>query len=394
MSALLGRRLIVVVAGLLLAVQVVRNAAVMALSPLQPNTAARFWAGHPDVEVSQGLMEIGAAARVRSNVGQQTFERIDDAAVKAPLAPESFLVRGVAAEAAGNTAAARDAFLKAQWRDPRSVPAAYFLAEYYLRAGDILRGLEQTALLTRLVPQAAATVAPYVAVYARDRSTWPQIRALFRRESDLQKAVLVALAQDAGNADAILALADADHRKPDSNWLPVLLKNLVNAGDYAKARAVWTAVGRGGKSGDLIYDAGFSAPEAPPPFNWSLVTATVGLAERQPGGRLHVLFYGNQDGVLASQLLLLSPGTYRLEMSVLDAPANPQLLKWSLRCSDSREPFATIDIGSGGKRGGTFQVPANCPAQWIELAGRSGDVAEQSDVTISGLSLTRVGPKV
>ena len=40
-------------------------------------------------------------------------------------------------------------------------------------------------------------------------------------------------------------------------------------------------------------------------------------------------------------------------------------------------------------RGWTFLVPDNCAAQWIELTGRSGDVAQQSDVTIGGLSLRR-----
>jgi len=42
-------------------------------------------------------------------------------------------------------------------------------------------------------------------------------------------------------------------------------------------------------------------------------------------------------------------------------------------------------------RGWTFQVPEDCPAQWLELSGRSGDIAQQSDVTITGLTLTRTG---
>ena len=198
MSAVLARRLLVLVVALLLATQVVRNAAVVALAPLRPDAAARLWAGHPDVQLSQSMVEIGAAARARAKAGQRTFERIDAAAAKAPLAPEPFLVRGVEAQTSGQAQAAQRAFSAAQWRDPRSVPAAYFLAEYYLRSGAVRDGLEQTALLTRLVPEAAATVAPYVATYVQDRSTWPQIRALFRTESDLQRAVLVALAQDAG----------------------------------------------------------------------------------------------------------------------------------------------------------------------------------------------------
>ena len=40
-----------------------------------------------------------------------------------------------------------------------------------------------------------------------------------------------------------------------------------------------------------------------------------------------------------------------------------------------------------------FTVPANCPAQWLELSGHSGDIARTSDVTISGFSLEREGPR-
>ena len=385
------RGLIVAVAALLLAVQVVRNAAAAALSPLHPATAAKFWAGHPTVEIASGLAEIGRAARERRDIPDGVFAMIDDAAAKSPLAPEPFLVRGVQARTAGDTDAARRAFTAAQWRDPRSMPAAYFLADYYFRAGDALHGLIQTALLARLSPRGTDVVAPFVAAYAQDRANWPQLRALFRSQEGLEDGVLIALAHDARNADAILALADADHRKPDSGWLKLLLSSLVASGDYARAHAIWSSVGHARKGGGLLYDAGFSEPDAPPPFNWSFSSGDVGLAERQPEGRLHVIFYGNEDGVLASQLLLLRAGAYRLQMQVVGAPVHPESLRWSMRCDKEKEPFATVGIADAATRGWTFKVPPGCSAQWIELSGRSGDVAQQSDVTIGGLALKRAG---
>jgi hypothetical protein len=109
---------------------------------------------------------------------------------------------------------------------------------------------------------------------------------------------------------------------------------------------------------------------------------------------LHVLFYGNQDGALASELLLLRPGTYRLQMRIQGAPQHPELLRWSVSCDKSAEPLASVGVGEGAVRGWTFQIPNNCPAQWIELSGRSGDVAQQSDVTIGGLSLRRMDSNV
>lgn len=385
------RRAIVVVVALLLIVQVIRNAAVEALATIHPNAAERLWADHPSVEISVGLTDIGRAARNRKSVAPRTFAMIYEAAVKAPLSSEPFLVRGVQAQTSGDIEASKRAFLAAQWRDPRSMPASYFLANYYFRAGDPLKGLEQAALLTRLSPQGVDTVAPFIAAYAQNRSNWTKIRALFRSQEELEYAVLAVLAHDPRNADAILALADSGHRKPNSAWLQTLLQSLVKGGDYGRARAIWVAVGGGNPGSDLVYDSSFSAPVPPPPFNWSLNSSGVGLAERQSGKRLHVIFYGNEDGTLASELLLLPSATYRLQMQIVGAAVHGESLRWSVRCDRSGEPIASIGIEEVAARGWLFQVPANCPAQWLELSGRSGDIAQQSEATITGLTLIRAG---
>lgn len=385
------RGLLVLAVALLLAVQIVRNAAVAALAPLSPDSAARFWADHPSVEISRALAAIGRSSRERRAIDADTFPAMDDAAAKAPLAPEPYLVRGVQAEIAGNQAGAEKAFLAAQWRDPRSMPAAYFLANDYFRTGRALQGLQQTVILARLSPRGAAAAAPFVAAYAQDRGNWPKMRALFHSQGWLEDSVLAALAGDPRNTDAILALADDSHRTPDSGWLPVLLSSLIGSGDYARARAIWSSIGGGHAALDAIFDPGFSAPQPPPPFNWSLTSSTIGLAERQPGGRLHAIFYGNVDGVLARQLVMLPAGTYRMEMQLVGAPVHPEALQWSIRCDKSQDTIASASADEVASRGWDFQVPAGCAAQWLELSGRSGDVAQQSDVTISGLSLKRAG---
>jgi hypothetical protein len=305
------------------------------------------------------------------------------------LSPEPFLVHGVAASLAGDAEAAKRDFLAAQWRDPRSMPAAYFLAEHYLRSGEALEGLRQTALAARLSPGGQSSVAPFVALYARTASNWPQIRALFRSNPTIENDVLNALALDPDNAEAVLALADAQHRRADSQWLRNLLQSLIAAGDYGRAHAIWAAIAKVPPA-TLLYDADFTAADAPPPFNWVLVSSAVGLAERQSGNRLHAIFYGQQDGVLVSQLLLLPAGSYRLRMAIEADAQHPELLGWSVRCDKSSMPIAMAGV-EAASRGWTFTVPANCPAQWLELSGRSADIAQQADVVIGRLSLTRAG---
>ena len=388
----MGRGLIVVVAALLLAVQVVRNSAVAALAQADPARASRIWSDHPDVEIALGMTEIGRATHDRRAPPRSAFAAIDDAARKAPLAPEPFLVRGVQAQVAGNGRLAMQAFSSAERRDPRSLPAHYFLADALFRSGDARRGLEEVGLLARLAPNGIASVAPYVAAYAKDRSNWPQLRNLFRSNPELENSALVALAADPANADLVMALVDPKHRRPDSGWLSTLLARLVEVGQYDKARAVW-ASGAGIRQAraEVLHDAGFVDPSAPAPLNWELRSSTVGLAERQKGGRLHVIYYGQEDGLLARQMLLLSPGRYRMTLALQGTVVPGNAPTWSIRCDRTQSPVAALPIDAIARSGWTFTVPAGCPAQWLELSGVSSDMARQSDFSIGRLRLTAEG---
>jgi hypothetical protein len=217
------------------------------------------------------------------------------------------------------------------------------------------------------------------------------MKALFRANPQIEDAALIELARDGRNAPAVLALASPGQRTARAPWLPVLVNNLVNAGEYAKARAIWASVSSVGAAAQPLFDAGFSNPEPPPPFNWSFASSTVGLAERQPGGRLHAIFYGQEDGALAKQLLMLRPGRYRLSMRLLSGSSQAQALNWSVTCMGTPSPIAIEPLNAAAARGLVFAVPANCPAQLLQLSGVSADLPQQSDVTIGDLRLVGVG---
>lgn len=390
---MIARRLLVTATALLLAIAVVRSAVVANFAPIDPAIAARWWPDHPDVVIARGMIRIASLARSGKPVDQATLAAIYRAAPLAPLAVEPFLVRGVQAQIEGDEQAAKDAFTAAQRRDPRSLPAAYFLAEHYFKLSDAEHGLEETAAVSRLSPNGKATVAPYLAAYAQNPANWPALRRIFRSNPELQEAALVELAQRAQNAPAVLALADARNPGSASRWLPALVNSLNAAGQYSRARAIWAKVsGVQLPPGALLYDSGFRDTRASPPFNWSLNSSTVGLAERQPGGRLHVLFYGQQDGVLARQLLVLAPGAYRLDMRLLGDPSNASALSWGVRCDKGAEPFASATLDAA-RNGLDFRVSANCPAQWLELSGRSADIPQPSDLTVSNLRISRATPR-
>jgi len=380
-------------AALLAGVEVVRNAAVVQYAETKPQLAARIWPSHPASKLWLGLTQIGLSARNKAAVAASTFDLIWQGAREEPLAPEPFLVRGVQAQLAGNQQVAEQAFAGAKLRDGRSIPARYFLAEQYFRSGDAAHGLREIAVLARMVPNGVTSLAPYIATYAKDPRNRTQLQSLFKSDPTLEQAALSTLATDPSNADLILGLASPSTTAPQ--WSGVLIPTLVNAGQYGAAYRVWARTAHVQPAADAtVFDARFAGSDAPPPFNWSLTSSTVGLAESQPGGRLHAIFYGQEDGVLARQLLLLKPGRYRLSMRISGEPSRANALSWTLTCADSKAQLVSLILSDPKKAasGTMFDVPANCAAQSLELAASAPEVAQQVDVTISDFSLKREQP--
>jgi hypothetical protein len=378
------------VLALLLSAAIVRNAAVDALSDENPAKAATFWRRHPAAQLSQGMIAIAAAAHKGVPVDSVVLRSMYDAGRKDALAPEPFLVRGIQAQLAGNGAMARKAFTAAKRRDPRSLPARYFLANDAVMRGDESAALREIAVLARLAPTGAASLAPFLARYALDRANWPSMRTMFHSNPGLAEATFVDLAREPANADVILALADERQRSPGSRWVPPLLASLVAEGAFAKARQIWAATSHVSLGSEtLVFDPDFKRPDAPPPFNWSLTSSTIGLAERERGGGLHAIYYGQEDGALASQLLVLPPGAYRLKMRSNADALSLQSLRWRLFCATSNAEIATAALREVSVRGLAFRVSPACKAQRIELFGTSAEMPQQADVTITGLTLTR-----
>ena len=388
---LIARAALVVVVGALLALQVVRSAAVTD-DAARATLGKRLWPSHPAVIVDRTMAEIGARAARGQSLTPAILSQVDRIARQEPLAPEPFLIKGALAQVLRQPELAEQLFAAARARDPRSVAARYFLADRYVRSGRTSLALAEIAALSELFPQGMAGFGPALATFAHAPGAVPQLRHLFRTSPHLEPVVLSALANDSNNAKLILALWGRRKGSADpatADWQAKLVNALVAQGQFTSAYGVWRLVTGTNGAGGTLFNPGFAKSTVPPPFNWKFATSG-GVVEPAPGNRLQVIYYGRDDAILAEQLLLLSPGRYRLSMDISDPPGAGGELAWALTCVPGTQSLLRLPIARKGPLAASFSVPQGCAAQRLQLGGNPGDFPQSQDFTIGQFSLTRV----
>lgn len=382
----------VVLLAMATAVLVVRSGFVAAYGETAPTRAAAVWPDHPLVQLKIGLDEIGIAAAKGQGATPDQVVRLQRASLSAPLRPEPFLVRGVDASQSGDRALAERAFAAAIRRDPRSIPSHYFMADHQLRGGNSEAGLREIGILSRLVPSAQG-VATMLATYAKTPGAAAQVKAMLRKHPELEPNILTSLASDPRNAELVLYLSNGAVGEPAAiaNWQGTLISGLVASGDFVRAHRLWIRMANIDGAPGLLFNPTFADLTAPAPFNWTLSSSAIGVAEPQNEG-LHLLYYGRENMVLASQTLRLDLGRYALSLRTKVAEGDAGALAWTLTCLPGGQSIMTANLGRAAKTPSaahTFSVPAGCGAQQLDLRGIAPDFPETVDVSLTGLAITR-----
>jgi hypothetical protein len=381
------------VAGLYLAWWVVRIAAVDAEVEDNPFLAARADPDHPRVRIELAMAEFYLR---QGRVSGPTEAAAIQAMARAPLADEPFLLAGVAALAQGDAARGQALLTEARRRNPRLRLARLLLLDRYLREKRLAEAAGEMAALNRLISGADIVLIPALAKLTQDPTTSAELIPILQRQPHLREPVLEQLAASGADPDLILKIAQGSlASEAGQPWQRSLVTGLIAKGAFDRALQIWRTIagaepGDGGKG---LYDDQFLGRLGPPPFNWDLSTGAAGVAERVRGG-LQVDYYGRDDGDLASQLLMLPPGGYRLRFGAEgDAKGESSRLAWRISCASARDnlfELPVVNVSTSPKIfTGTFTVPAGCAAQWLKLHGIPGDVPGEQNVKISDLSLVR-----
>jgi hypothetical protein len=317
---------------------------------------------------------------------------------QSPLVEEPFLLAGVNALAAGDEKMGEALLTEARRRDPRSRITRLLLLDRYLRTSRAREAGVEMAALNRLISRAGEVLVPELARMARDPQTQIALLGMLRETPAIREGVLARLASDGADVDLILRIAEGRPAGVSGvpPWQPLLLAKLVEKGDVAQARHLWgrfaSIASDTERSG--VYDGRFEGKPGTPPFNWQLTTSPAGVAERTPSPSLQVEYYGRDRADLATQLLMLRPGRYRLAFRVEgSASGEGSKLAWTLACHGGgnspllEAPLVRITSAPRTVTGGFLVPQTGCPAQWLKLVGMPGEFPSAQSATIKELQI-------
>jgi hypothetical protein len=323
-----------------------------------------------------------------------------DAAIKAlaqaPMADEPLFIAAAQAVIRRDNATALPLLEEARRRNPRSRLSRLLLLDQYLRAGRVADAASEMTVLARLLPEASKVLVPELARMAADPASQRALITVLRQDPDMHQAVLKHLVSANADDALILKLAREGASGTPSEppiWPAMLMHNLVQRGDVGRAQELWRQLGGAKPPEGLVYNGRFKQDAALPPFNWALDTTPAGVAEigRKPG--LQVEYYGRQRAALASQLLTLSPGTYRLQFEAEgNTSGEGSRLAWEISCAGSsaslgRAEMVGIDYDRK-KLSLRFAVPrTGCNAQWLRLVGEPAEFPKTQNVLITNLDI-------
>jgi hypothetical protein len=354
-------------------------------------------ADHPRVRFALAMAEFRAR---NGAVSKQNRANAVSALANAPLSEEPFFLVGVQALADGDTARGERLLREAVRRNPRARTARLILLDRHLRRNDIETAGAEIAVLNRLIPRAGEVLVPELARMVSQPKTGAALVRVLAREPNLQQMVLAQLASTGADPDLILRIAGSNAATAATPaglpWQRALISKLVEKGDFARAYGLWRSFSKVPGTGDNkgLYDGGFAGLPGAPPFNWQFSSGSAGVAALARPPALEVEYYGREDFELAKQLLVLSPGSYRLRFRAEGAAKGQDgQLSWTIGCAGGGGQLVSVALkdvtASPRVIAANFSVSPACKGQWLRLKGDAGEFGTTQRVLISDMAIEK-----
>jgi len=304
--------------------------------------------------------------------------------------------RAIDVEATGNRARAAQLFELSDAISRRSLPTRLWLIQRSVDRGDVGHALRDFDVALRTTAAAAPTLFPVLAGASNDPGLVVPIARMLDRPSDWRLLFLnYAVANgDSEGATAVL-LHMRDRGLITGNGLDRgLIARLVDERRFALAGRVRAAFSSGKAPPRLVVDGGFADATGSYPFGWSFTERGDIGAERSIADGHPALGWRSEPGrggQVAAQLLLLSPGNYRLATRAASATPDDAPY-WSLTCGEQGGATpARLDVPSaaGAAAAVDVAIPAGCEGQWLTLTLRPGGTSGERAGALASVAITR-----
>ena len=373
----------------LVAVLMLRESLAYVVRATDPALALRIDPANSEVQASRAeqlLRESPANRAAAEALARRALRR-------SPVSAAGARMIATARDVAGDPASARRLIAYAASLSQRDLPTQVWLIQDAVQHNDVPRALHHYDIALRssdaskplLLPvlvsalSQPAVVAGLVDTIAARPEWAPGFLAQAAHESQDMGglAALIARLARRGYPIPIAVVAESSRRMADAGRYD-LAWNVYAAAHPQAVRAA-------------IHDPGFQRlGSIDGPFAWTVVPGNGLSVEQRRYGAQGALSYRVQTGaggMVARQLLMLAPGGFRLSGAVperADGSAPPAL---RLTCAGSGQPIATIAADKPGFAQ-PFVVPADCPAQWLDILVDGGDNPLGASGAIGGLKVS------
>ena len=329
-------------------------------------------------------------------------------AVRQPLNALPYYI-AAATRAADAVANARALNAIALQRDPRLRPAWAWQVTDRAKANDV-GGTTRALIRLAVLSPDSAPIWSAIAQISADPAARKEIKAEIARGAAWRDGYLTMLsASKVDRAIVFEMLESVGKRAPVTNVPPppgtpddrrAFLAQMITRRDYERAYLAWVEwlPAASQKAVGHVFDGDFTGAAALPPFNWELADGVGGTTAIAAATGLSVDYSGSDGSVLAKQMVLLSPGRYRLVTQASFDPVSNENgaapLTWTLVCVSGNTALneLAVPLDGNAKRvaGAPFEVAAGCEAQTLSLKVNSADFAKHLSGAIRSVAIEAV----
>ena len=323
-----------------------------------------------------------AEVKAGGNVASPTVKRlVGQALARDATLTSAIEIRALEAEAARQPDRAGRLFELSSAISRRSLPTRLWLIQRSVNRGDVAGALANFDIALRTSSDAPEVLYPVLASASSDPGLSLPLARLLDRPSEWREGFLHYAITEAHAGPGVtgVLMHMADRRLIVGKQIDqALMGELLSEKAFALAKQVRGAFGPPSGAG-LVADPHFADARQPYPFGWLLIDSGPGDAQRVRSGGKTALEYQatpGGGGAVATQLLTLPPGGYRLTVTTA-APANDRTSQpfWTLTCGDAGGQIAVLDQPGTAEAsaGEDFTVPQGCTGQWLALNLKTSD---------------------